>query len=143
MRHFSLAVVVVMILSGCDTQESSTDLSFRTAATAYTPGSEVAVQLENGSDVYLGYNLCFTNVELERRQDGEWEVVPTSLGPDGPGGCLDVMLGLAPSESAESSVWLPGGLGAGRYRLAIEVEVGIDRERSDRERVVTNPFEVE
>ena len=133
-----IVIVAAVILGGCDVSQPTAEVSFRTAETAYAPGSEVAVRLENRSDVTVAYyNICFTHLELER-QDGRWKVIPVSLGPDRPSGCLDASYGLAPSESVGSEAFLPAQLATGRYRLATAVTVGTDRER-----IVTNPFEVE
>lgn len=143
MQRLSLVLIVAaMSLGGCDGSQSAAQISFRTAETAYAPGSEVAVRLENQSDITVGYNICFASIELER-QDGGWEIVPASLGPNEPSGCTDELRMLAPTETAESRAFLPARLAAGRYRLATGVEVRTDRGGYDRERVVTNPFEVE
>lgn len=88
---------------------------FTTDRDAYAPGDTVSARLVNGSDAALGYDLCFSTVEMQ--EGGGWIVADEPLMS-----CMSDLPTLHPGESVAHLRELPARLERGRYRLRIRVE---------------------
>lgn len=116
-------LILVVALAGCNAGRSASEPEFSTRSDVYRPGDEVALRLENDTEIPIGYNICFAFLALERRGEEGWEPVEVGLGPEPDAACTLELNGLAPGESAESTAYLPEDLEAGTYRIATDVEV--------------------
>ena len=117
MPRLPLLVLALASLAGCSAfGPSASDVSFETTSTVYDPGDEVTARLVNTTSGMLGYNLCFTTVEVRR---GSWERVDVT-GESGL--CNDIQYRLNSGEEARRVVVLPDDFLPGKYRLTTDVE---------------------
>ena len=142
MRYFVLLILAASI--GCQTEpvpeaHSQTEtggfgrgaIAFTAEREQYAPGAEVKLSLRNTTDLTLGYNLCFS--DLERQSGSGWEKVPDDTV------CTTVQHGLETGETADYTKTLAAGLPQGTYRFTTSVE---RRGENRQERVSTGAFQV-
>lgn len=101
--------------SPVDADPQPEGVAFAVDRDAYAPGDTVSARLVNGSELPLGYNLCFST--LERQEGGGWTVADEPLMV-----CTAELRTLRPGESVGHRRALPAGLARGRYRLRTHVE---------------------
>ncbi len=91
--------------------------SLTTGQSAYGPGAEVVLRLENETNRALGYNLCL--VELQQRVGGAWLSRPVLEENEA---CPLILGLLQPGETTTYTHRLRAELPEGRYRFRTEVE---------------------
>jgi hypothetical protein len=82
--------------------------------TAYAPGADVSLRIENKSDMLLGYNACTRRVEKE--SGSEWIEIAE---PDRV--CTMELRLLAARATVTETTELPSSLASGRYRLVLSL----------------------
>lgn len=127
-----LVLTLVALAAGCRTAPPP-GLSFTTDEASYVPGDEAQLQLVNGTDQTLGYNLCFS--DLQRQAGGEWQIVA-----DPETACTTIQRGLAPGDSATFAKTIMPEVPPGTYRYRTDVEFQDDERQ---EEAVTDAFRVE
>lgn len=133
MRYLIIAVFLVSMIGCRQTRLPETDqLRLTTESSTYTPGSEVQIRLENGTDRTVGYNLCYSS--MERQADDDWERVVNADDV-----CTAILNTLESGGEASFEKTLPVDLTMGTYRFSTEVEIGGDGQRTT---VTSEPFSV-
>ena len=95
-----------------------------TTSDSYSVGDTIVIELVNGSEVRLGYNLCLAS--LERREASGWTVIPRS---EPYHACTLELRVLAPGKKALSQQPVRDWMSAGTYRFRDQVEWPLNRER--------------
>jgi hypothetical protein len=114
------AAALAACSSPLDADPQPEGVRFTVDRDAYAPGDTVSARLVNGSEVALGYNLCFST--LERQAGAGWTVADEPLMV-----CTAELRSLQPGESVGHRRVLPDGLERGRYRLRTHVEHPLPR----------------
>lgn len=111
----ALLIACSLWLVGCG------GISLNVSPTKALQGESVELELSNGTLGEVGYNLCFSTIEV--REAGAWKAA--SLQSDDPNAaCLTILhvMGAFGSDTAQRQ--LPSALPAGTYRLSTSVEHG-------------------
>lgn len=95
-------------------------------------GNRVELELDNGTEDRIGYNLCTS--ALERRTGSSWVNVPTDTM------CTMELRTLSPGQKDRFTHQLPAGLSAGEYRFVTGVEAPLGAPQTS---VVSNSFRVD
>jgi hypothetical protein len=100
---------------------------------SYSAGSDVRLELRNGSAAAIGVNVCMSTLE---RRNGAW--ARSTIQPDEI--CTAELRLLEPGGSASHTFTLPQALTPGEYRFQTDVE---RMETGQREPITSTPFRVE
>jgi hypothetical protein len=132
-RRCALALGLI-VAAGCApvrTAPASPEIQLAVERSATSPGDSLVLVLENSSGAPVGYNLCASG--LERRQGGEWQVVPSDRV------CTMELRTLSPGAQTRYPLAPSPELPPGEYRAVTGVERLTTGERLV---VVSEPFRV-
>lgn len=124
MRPLFVTTLLAIGLVGCQDTVPPPGVEFTVDEAQYAPGDTAQLQLVNGVDQMLGYNLCFS--ELERQEGASWAVVPDTMTA-----CTAEQQGLAPGDTARFTKTIMPGVGPGTYRYRTGIEFRDDERHED------------
>lgn len=132
----NLFLLVLFVGSGCSDPlgQNPAELHFFVEPTAYSASDTVRLFLRNSSDVHVGYNLCFAQLEL--RTGNDWQTV-NRFPPNT--ACISILLALPPKQTATAFQPIFEWITPGVYRFRDEVEWPLPGRRVT---LVSNTFRI-